>query len=93
MGGASFDQSYRFEPVQVAGFTQTYRGLMPESLVGLVPAQEMETWGAAIEQRLPTRTHLAVGAEQLESTAERGIGAFLDPGDGLAPGTLTQSLD
>ena len=42
---------------------------------------------------MPTRTYLAVGAQQLDSAAERGIGAFLDPGDGLVPGTLTESLD
>lgn len=93
LGGASFDQSYRLEPVQLAGFTQTYRGLMPDSLVGLVPAQEMETWGVALEQRLPTRTYLAAAAEQLESTAERGLGAFLYFPGGFEPGTLTQSLD
>jgi tetratricopeptide (TPR) repeat protein len=93
LGGVSFDQSYRLEPVQVAGFTQTYRGLLPESLVGLVPAQEMETWGVAFEQRLPTRTWLAAGAEVLESAAERGVGAFLFTDTGVEPGALTESLE
>jgi tetratricopeptide (TPR) repeat protein len=95
LGGVSLDQSYRLEPAQIAGFTQTYRGLMPESFVGLVPGQEIETWGVSFEQHFPTRTYLTVSAEQLHSDATRGVGAFLDvagPG-GIVPATLTQSLD
>lgn len=94
LGGVSFDQSYRLEPVQVAGFTQTYRGLMPESLVGLVPGQEIETWGVGLEQNFGTRTYLTINGEQVRSDAERGAGAFLAYSGNAAiiPSTLTEAL-
>jgi tetratricopeptide (TPR) repeat protein len=77
LGGVSFDQSFRLEPVQVAGFTQVYRGLMPESLVGSVAGQEMETIGMAWDQLFPTRTWLTVSAERLSSEASREIGGYV----------------
>src|SRR5262249_42288841 len=43
LGGVSFDQSFRLEPNQVAGFIQSYRSLIPESLFGSVAAPEFET--------------------------------------------------
>jgi len=77
LGGVSFDQSFRLEPVQVAGFTQVYRGLMPESLVGSVAGQEMETIGVAWDQVFPTRTWLTVSAERISSEASREIGGYV----------------
>src|SRR5262249_53769443 len=34
LGGVSLDESYRLEPTQLAGFSQAFRTLIPESLVG-----------------------------------------------------------
>lgn len=95
LGGVSFDQSYRLEPVQVAGFTQAYRGLIPESLEGLVPAQEMQILGIAAQQRFPSRTYLFLEAQEARSSADRGVGAFLeDPqADAIVPHTLVETLD
>lgn len=94
LGGVSFDQSYRLEPVQVAGFTQIHRGLMPESLVGLVAGQDLEHCGVALEQQFRTRTYLAVAAHQTTSAASRGVGAFIfdSPTVTYAPATLEESL-
>ena len=39
LGGTFYDTSIRLEPVQVAGFTQAYRSLAPESVTGLVPGK------------------------------------------------------
>ena len=38
MGGVSFEDSVRLEPVQLAGFNQSFRTLISESLVGSVEA-------------------------------------------------------
>ncbi len=74
--GVSLDQSFRLEPVQVAGFNQAFRGLVPEALAGSVAGQEIETWGVAFDQSLPTRTYLTVTAEHLHGEADRSVGAF-----------------
>lgn len=74
LGGVSFDQSFRLEPSQVAGFTQTYRGLIPESIAGSVAGQEIEVVGVGIEQTLPTRTYLTLSLERLRSDADRKSG-------------------
>ena len=36
LGGVSFDESYRLEPAQLAGFSQSYRSVISESAVGSV---------------------------------------------------------
>ena len=36
VSGATFDESIRLEPTQVAGFLQSYRSLISESLIGAV---------------------------------------------------------
>lgn len=93
--GASLDQSFRLEPVQVAGFDQAFRGLMPESLVGSVGGQQLDTWGVAFDQDFPTRTYLTVAAEHLESAADRVVGIFeYDYPTGLTrESSLDQQLD
>jgi tetratricopeptide (TPR) repeat protein len=76
LGGLSLDQSVRLEPSQIAGFTQAYRSIIPESVVGQIPGSEFTTYGVGVEQRFATRTYLTITAEQLESEADRSLGAF-----------------
>jgi len=83
LGGVSFDQSFRLEPVQVAGFSQVYRGLIPEALAGSVAGQEMEMLSVAWDQVFPTRTWLTLSAERLTSEASRDIGGFVYGQGGL----------
>ncbi|MCI0533959.1 MAG: TonB-dependent receptor [Verrucomicrobiales bacterium] len=96
--GASFDQSFRLEPAQVAGFNQAYRGLIPEALTAAICGQELETSGVGFEQRLATGTYFTIQAELLRSEASRDDAAFewmfQDGGAGeLAAGGLRQDLD
>ena len=95
LGGVSFDQSLRLEPVQVAGFNQSFRGLIPEALQGSVAGQEFETWGVAFDQTFPTRTYLTISAERLASVATRQVGAFELQSDFItyAEGATAQQLD
>src|SRR5262249_31006487 len=45
LGGVSLDESVRLEPTQLAGFPQSFRSLISESLVGSVAAPEYTTYG------------------------------------------------
>ena len=76
LGGVYYDTSVRLEPTQVAGFNQTFRSLIPESLVGLVPGSRFETWGLALDQKFKTGTYVTLLGEVLRSRADRSVGVF-----------------
>ena len=76
LGGVFFDNSIRLEPVQVAGFNQAFRSLIPESVAGLVPGTEFETWGVGWDQSFGTRTYLTVQADWLRSDGTRTLGVL-----------------
>jgi outer membrane receptor protein involved in Fe transport/Tfp pilus assembly protein PilF len=76
LAGASLDQSYQLEPSQVAGFIQSYRSIIPESVVGPVPGAKFETFGFSVEQKFPTRTYLGVSGELLNSDVRQTVGAL-----------------
>lgn len=76
LGGVFYDNSVRLEPVQVAGFTQAYRSLIPESLVGNVPGTTFQTVSGGIDHQFPTRTYLGASAEWLTSDADQVVGAY-----------------
>jgi Tfp pilus assembly protein PilF len=77
LGGVSFDQSFRLEPSQVAGFNQAWRSIIPESVAGTSSAAEFENWNVSLEHRFPTRTYVAVVGEWLESDVDRDLGVFV----------------
>jgi Tfp pilus assembly protein PilF len=100
LGGVSFDQSFRLEPSQVAGFNQAFRSAIPESIVGTVAAPALETYGVQLEQNFPTRTYFGVSAGVLQSDANRSVGAVqFDPQPNVPtpnpfqPTTTSQRLD
>jgi len=76
LAGASLDQGYQLEPSQVAGFIQSYRSIIPESVVGPVPGAKFETYGFSVEQKFPTRTYLGVSGQLLNSDVQQTVGAF-----------------
>ena len=76
VGGASFDQSFQLEPAQVAGFSQAFRSLIPESVAGANAGATFTSYGVSLEQKFSSRTYLAVAGEILESTAKLHDGAF-----------------
>ena len=76
LGGMFFDQNYRLEPSQIAGFTQTYRSLIPESVAGSIPGTEFTTYGLGLEQRFKTKTYVTVEANLLQSEAARNFALF-----------------
>ena len=80
LGGVTFDQSFRLEPVQVAGFNQAFRSIIPESAAGASAAERFETWGLSLEQRIGRGTFLGLSGEILQSEASRLLGTYdFDP--------------
>jgi len=76
LAGASLDQSYQLEPSQVAGFIQSYRSIIPESVVGPISGAKFETYSFSLEQKFSTGTYLGVSGDLLYSDVGRTVGAF-----------------
>jgi Flp pilus assembly protein TadD len=76
IAGASIDQSFQLEPTQVAGFNQSFRSILPESISGADAGAKFETYQLAVEQRLLSGTYIAVGGEILSSEIHRSVGDF-----------------
>ncbi len=76
LGGVSFDQSTRLEPSEVAGFTQAYRSLIPDSIAGATAGAHFETYGLALDQKFPTGTYLNVEGDLLNSRVNQMIGGL-----------------
>src|SRR5439155_9681737 len=95
LGGVSFDQSFQLEPSQIAGFGQTFRSLIPESVSGALSAQRFETYGVALDQKFPTRTYFSVAAELLRSRGTQTVGTyeFLFPTFETSVSSTTQRLN
>ncbi len=76
LGGVFFDNSFRLEPTQVAGFNQAFRSLAPESAVGLMPATRFETMGLGVDHKFKSNTYLGVEGEWLRSRGSRLVGVL-----------------
>ena len=72
----SFDQSFQLEPSQVAGFNQTFRSVIPESVANANSGAEFQMAGVSIERRVTSNTWVGVTGEWLTSEVNRSIGAF-----------------
>ena len=94
LSGASFDQSFRLEPTQVAGFNQAFRSVIPETLVGAHAGAEFDTFDVAWEQQFPSGTYASVTLEWLRSSVDRWQGAYSRTNDGpLEMSHLAERLD
>jgi outer membrane receptor protein involved in Fe transport len=96
IAGASLDQSYQLEPSQVAGFVQSFRSIIPESVAGANVGAKFETVGLSLEQKFHRGTYLGVSGELLNSKIDRTVGAFdylSDEQDFALPSGLRQHLN
>ncbi|MBI3881027.1 MAG: FecR domain-containing protein [Verrucomicrobia bacterium] len=96
LGGVFYDQSVRLEPVQIAGFNQAFRSLIPESVVGLVPGTRFETFSLGFDQSFPTHTYFSIEGEWLNSIGDRVVGTTANVGFLPIPraaGSAGQRLD
>jgi tetratricopeptide (TPR) repeat protein len=76
LGGVTFDESVRLEPVQIAGFNQAYRTVISESIAGSVETPRYEIMGLSAEGSLPTRTWWGLSFHIIEQDVERTRGLF-----------------
>jgi outer membrane receptor protein involved in Fe transport/Tfp pilus assembly protein PilF len=76
LAGASVDQSYQLEPSQVAGFVQSFRSIIPESIAGDNAGAKFETYDLSLEQKFSMRTYVGISGEILNSTVNRVDGVF-----------------
>jgi hypothetical protein len=91
----SLDESYRLEPTQLAGFPQSFRTIISESVVGSVAAPSYETMGIGLDLKLPTRTYAGVQLERLSSEVHQTIGVFnyINVTPPIVPGSTREHLD
>jgi Tfp pilus assembly protein PilF len=95
LGGVSLDESYRLEPTELAGFPQTFRSLIPESVVGSVSAPENQIYGGALDFKFATNTFAGLQVEQLNSNVGRSIGEFslVNSDAPYVPGSTLENLN
>jgi len=85
LGGVTFDESVRLEPVQIAGFNQSYRTIISESLAGSVETPRFQSWGVSFEGSLPTKTWWGITGQVIEQDVERTLGVFDGYSSGVFP--------
>ena len=77
LGGVSYDESLRLEPTQLAGFSQSFRTLISETLAGSVEAPDYEAAGVGLDFKLPAATYLTVSAEERWQSVDRFTGMIV----------------
>jgi tetratricopeptide (TPR) repeat protein len=87
LGGVTFDESIRLEPVQLAGFNQAYRTVISESLAGSVETPHYQIMGLSVEGSAPTRTWWGANVNIIEQEVDRTVGAFTGYDAGVFPVT------
>lgn len=93
LGGVSFDESVRLEPVQIAGFNQAYRTVLSESIAGSVESPVYDIWGLSLEGMLPTRTWWGASVNVIEQEVDRTRGIFTGYDAGVFPVTPAYFAD
>jgi tetratricopeptide (TPR) repeat protein len=96
IGGVSYDESVRLEPTQLAGFSQSFRSLISESLVGSVEAPRHEIIGSAIDLRPWTNAWLSLQGDILQERVDREIGIFnynFSDSPPATPASTSEQLD
>ncbi|QJE97249.1 FecR domain-containing protein [Luteolibacter luteus] len=93
LGGVSFDESVRLEPVQLAGFNQAYRTVISESITGSVEAPYYDIWGLSAEGSIPTRTYWGASVNVIQQEVDRTRGIFTGYDAGVFPSTPAYFAD
>jgi outer membrane receptor protein involved in Fe transport len=92
LSGSSLDQSVQLEPSQLAGFLQSFRSIIPESVAGPTPGAHFETFGLALEQNFSTGTYIGASGEILNSDGDRTQGGFVSTLVNHMPSTSTSGF-
>ena len=76
LNGQDLDQSVRLEPANFAGLPISFRTAFPDSLVGGLSGERIETWLLDGRFRLGASTYAVLGLQQLDSHLDREVGAY-----------------
>jgi Tfp pilus assembly protein PilF len=76
LAGANIDQTFSLEPSQVAGFNQSFRSILPESVSGAQAGAQFQTFNLGLEQRFGTNTYVGLSGQILQSKVNRTFGVF-----------------
>jgi tetratricopeptide (TPR) repeat protein len=91
LAGASFDESFRLEPSQLAGFNQAHRSLLSESFGGGAAAALFRMFGAALDLKPARDLYVGLDGGVRRSDERNTIGVFDVPFIGnAAAGTLEE---
>ena len=94
LGGVSLDDSYRLEPTELAGFVQTFRSVVPESIVGSVSGENVQLAGLALDLKFARGTYVGLQWQYLDSNVRQSIGDYLQVGPNtFEPSATPQNLD
>ena len=95
LGGVSLDDSYRLEPTELAGFVQTFRSVIPESVVGSVSGEGVELEGLALDLKFGCGTFVGLEVQHMDSIVRQTIGDFLlqDGAIPFVPSTTPENLN
>lgn len=74
--GVSLEESVRLEPVQLAGFNQAFRSVIPESEINTVEGAKFDIYGIAADFKLPERFYLGLTAQRIDSQVTQNLGVF-----------------
>jgi hypothetical protein len=77
LGGVSYDESVRLEPTQIAGFDQSFRSVISESLVGSVEAARYQVSGGAIDWRVRTNLWFTLQGQNIREQVGQQTGNLL----------------
>ena len=76
LGGVTFDETFRLEPTQIAGFGQAFRTLAAETVTRSVSAPRFEVAGVALDFKPRTNTYAGLQFESLQEDVSRTVGVF-----------------
>ncbi|HEY3855664.1 MAG TPA: TonB-dependent receptor [Verrucomicrobiae bacterium] len=96
LGGTTVDQSYQIEPSEIAGFVQSFRSIIPESVSAESPGAGFESYGVSLEKKIGRGTYIMADGQLLNSRVSQEVGAFegIFPEETYAfPSVLAQNLD
>ncbi|MEW6156215.1 MAG: FecR domain-containing protein [Verrucomicrobiota bacterium] len=94
LGGVSLERSFSLESSQLAGFTQAFRSITPESVAGSINGEAQEVAGVAWDQKIGKKTYAGIAVERLRAEAARRLGAYeLAATPPLIVSHLNQQLD
>jgi len=76
LGGVTFDETFRLEPTQIAGFGQAFRTLASEAVTSSVSAPRFEIAGIGVDLKPWTNTYAGLEVESLQSDVARTVGVL-----------------